>query len=875
MYANLSMRYGFTVLRGLCYLLLTVFFIGSPISDAANLNITPNPLAGTWGYGRLKHDNTGKWSTEGGKITYNSNGTGTSTFRYNNNGVKGNGTENFSYSVIPNSDGSITVTYTYPDSTTKVRKYVLSDDGKTLLMDGTDLLDRQRLRTAVKLDTAKTYTNNDMTGNYYQMYYGYEWGKGPTYFVGSSSDVIFTAGGDWNGSFTENQAGTMWSGSSNSTFTVNPDGSIVVTSAEGYLSGDGKIGTSSELKGGYGMWMYMEKGDMVYSTSDLAGTWALAGFGDDNGNSFNAEFGFMTCDASGSCTVSIKNQRDGNVSLETFTISLSVAGDGSFGTSLGDLAPYYAGAIGNNGNNIMFNVSFESTSLYHREVFVGARCSKCSNLSPFPIAATGSKEISRGMAFDGANYLVGFQDTLVQPYISAQIVSQSGTLVGPQITLNRTGGSPILAFDGTNYLMVWEDDTTSPPNRDVYGQLISKSGTLIGSSFPICTAAGNQGPDAIVFDGTNYLVVWTDERSSMNSDIYGQFVTPAGALLGSEIPIVTGAEDQRLPGLAFDGTNYLVAWQGRHGGWDIQGRFVSKSGTLSAPFTISENPSRSYNPVSIAFDGTNYLVVWNRDIGLGYPNPTIWDIYGRIVSPAGTFPGNEFPITTSPGDQWFPFIAFDGSNYLVTWSDGRNDLNDNGICDAGEGSCVDIYGQYVSKSGVLAGPEVSIITDAGNQFVSPVLFDGERHFIVWNNVETFDGPVGDVYGQFIMKNVFEDYDPAITYTGTWKNYTCPSCSAGVMKYSGQTGAKADFSFNGTGIKWIVTKANLLGKARVYLDGVNMGLVDLYSPTPKYKVVLAKAGLTPGNHTITIEVSGQKNPASAGSLIDIDAFEVVP
>ncbi len=55
----------------------------------------------------------------------------------------------------------------------------------------------------------------------------------------------------------------------------------------------------------------------------------------------------------------------------------------------------------------------------------------------------------------------------------------------------------------------------------------------------------------------------------------------------------------------------------------------------------------------------------------------------------------------------------------------------------------------------------------------------------------------------------------------------------------------------------------------------MGLVDLYNPTTKYQVALAKTGLTPGNHTITLEVSGQKNPASAGNLISIDAFEVVP
>jgi YD repeat-containing protein len=124
---------------------------------------------------------------------------------------------------------------------------------------------------------------------------------------------------------------------------------------------------------------------------------------------------------------------------------------------------------------------------------------------------------------------------------------------------------------------------------------------------------------------------------------------------------------------------------------------------------------------------------------------------------------------------------------------------------------------------------------------------------------------------------FEEDDPAITYTGTWNTYTCPSCSGGALKYSGQTGAKADFSFNGTGIKWIVTKASIMGMAKVYLDGLPPAgvLIDLYSPTPQYQVVLQKTGLTPGTHTIAIEVSGQKNPSSTGYYINIDAFEVVP
>jgi hypothetical protein len=119
-------------------------------------------------------------------------------------------------------------------------------------------------------------------------------------------------------------------------------------------------------------------------------------------------------------------------------------------------------------------------------------------------------------AFDGTNYLVGIiQD---DHNITAQLVSQTGTLVGPRISTGRTGGLPFVAFDGTNYLMVWSDDATFP-NDDIYGQFISPSGNLVGS--PLCHKHGllktglDFGSGNVAFDGVgNYLVIWTDYRTA-------------------------------------------------------------------------------------------------------------------------------------------------------------------------------------------------------------------------------------------------------------------------------------------------------------------------------------------------------------------------
>jgi len=115
------------------------------------------------------------------------------------------------------------------------------------------------------------------------------------------------------------------------------------------------------------------KQDKTYATADLEGSWVVAGFGDDDGNSFNAEFGSMIFDAKGNYSFSFTNQRDGTFKTETGTGSLSVSPDGSFGAYLTPDVPYYAGAIGNNANIIIFNASFEQTERYHREIFVGVK----------------------------------------------------------------------------------------------------------------------------------------------------------------------------------------------------------------------------------------------------------------------------------------------------------------------------------------------------------------------------------------------------------------------------------------------------------------------------------------------------------------------
>jgi hypothetical protein len=118
---------------------------------------------------------------------------------------------------------------------------------------------------------------------------------------------------------------------------------------------------------------------------------------------------------------------------------------------------------------------------------------------------------------------------------------------------------------------------------------------------------------------------------------------------------------------------------------------------------------------------------------------------------------------------------------------------------------------------------------------------------------------------------------AIYPAGVWEQSTTNFLyTGGTVAFSTTPGARAEFSFTGTEIRWIGQRGFGTGIARVYLDGVAVADVDTYAPNQEeFQAVMFRAtGLSPGTHTIAIEVTGQKNAASSGTRVLVDGFDVM-
>jgi hypothetical protein len=122
----------------------------------------------------------------------------------------------------------------------------------------------------------------------------------------------------------------------------------------------------------------------------------------------------------------------------------------------------------------------------------------------------------------------------------------------------------------------------------------------------------------------------------------------------------------------------------------------------------------------------------------------------------------------------------------------------------------------------------------------------------------------------------ENDNPDITYSGVWDSNISPMHSGGSAALATNPGATASLNFNGTAISWIAYRDQWSGLASVILDGRPMGTIDTYlSPGLADTAVYSVAGLAPGNHSLTIQVLGTRNPVSGGNWVWLDAFDVGP
>ncbi|MDF2613931.1 MAG: hypothetical protein K0S71_1717 [Clostridia bacterium] len=112
------------------------------------------------------------------------------------------------------------------------------------------------------------------------------------------------------------------------------------------------------------------------------------------------------------------------------------------------------------------------------------------------------------------------------------------------------------------------------------------------------------------------------------------------------------------------------------------------------------------------------------------------------------------------------------------------------------------------------------------------------------------------------------------YNGTWDYYGYSGAYSNDNVWSSNVGDTATLHFTGSQAQIYGIKANNHGKANITVDGGTPVEVDLYSAFRDEDSSIFDTGiLTNGQHTIVIEVTGNKNDASSGEAIALDYAKI--
>ncbi|MGB3479956.1 MAG: hypothetical protein WBB67_12460, partial [bacterium] len=349
----------------------------------------------------------------------------------------------------------------------------------------------------------------------------------------------------------------------------------------------------------------------------------------------------------------------------------------------------------------------------------------------FSIATNGNYNI--GVAYGNGVYLITWGVSTVR----AALVDTNGTVFSQFVIAD--GNFPNVSFNGTNFLTVWCDDGI------VEGSRITPDGTnLDPGGFQIGEQHGAM--NAVVdFDGTNWFVVWC----WLLNDFSAAWVTPDGVPFG-EINNMPGSSGLWIPELAVgDSVHWLKGIKGT-GPVDIYVTRIDFSGNVLDNPWIPVDTSPGWQAYGgVAYGDSTFIAIWEDQVN--------WDIYARRYAPdANPMDSTRFVVNIGGSQhQYEPEVAFDGTNYLAVYRDGRGGYN------------CDICGSRITQDGTLLDPEGFPINVG---FLPAIAFGDSLYLCVWFTTAGYclwgarilpDGTVLDPNGFQIVSS--DNIPPSVSY----------------------------------------------------------------------------------------------------------------
>jgi hypothetical protein len=181
-------------------------------------------------------------------------------------------------------------------------------------------------------------------------------------------------------------------------------------------------------------------------------------------------------------------------------------------------------------------------------------------------------------------------------------------------------------------------------------------------------------------------------------------------------------------------------------------------------------------------------------------------------------------------------------------------------------SGVDHYLLSLQKDGGAWSAPTTVVGTSVTRALAP----GHRYRVRVQAVDRAHNTSGLAYGTTFRLTAVSQSSSSVHYHGKWATSTLTTWWGGTARSSSTAGSTATYVFTGRSISWVGLKAVTRGKAAVFVNGVRVATIDLYSATTQRRWIVWRANYaTSATRTLTIKVLG----TSGRPRVDLDGFIV--
>lgn len=268
--------------------------------------------------------------------------------------------------------------------------------------------------------------------------------------------------------------------------------------------------------------------------------------------------------------------------------------------------------------------------------------------------------------------------------IYAQRFDNNGNLQGSEFKINTytldNQHSPKIAMnDNGHFIIIWISGTQNGNSSGVYAQRFDNNGIPQGNEFQVISVSKLD----VVMDNNGGFIIIGNRPDGNTVDVYTQRYNNNNVPLGNEFRVNTNIlGNQGSPSIAMDDNNdFIITWQDDWLDGDLDGVFAKRYNSNGTPkgtdFQVNTSTQGEQGAPHIAMrNNGNFMITWTSSTVQGV------GIFGQQYDNIGQAVGAEFRID-SQNFTWNGIsssaINNDNGNFVVTWTNGSQDGNKDGI----------------------------------------------------------------------------------------------------------------------------------------------------------------------------------------------------